>query len=65
MEQTAARKREHSRYLLVFFMLALAASGLSAIPLQWEVGLLNQWFGAGSFYAASLAFAGGLDQPCQ
>ena len=37
------------RALLLFFMLALAASGLSAIPLQRELGLLNQWCGTGSF----------------
>lgn len=37
------------RVLLAFFMLALVASGLSAIPLQWEVGLLSQWLGTGSF----------------
>ncbi len=36
------------RILLVFFILALVASGLSAIPLQWELGLLDQWFGAAS-----------------
>jgi hypothetical protein len=48
MDSTAARKR-NIRILLIFFMLALAASGLSAIPLQWEVRLLNQWLGAGSF----------------
>ena len=34
------------RALLVLFMLALALSGLSAIPLQWEVGLLDKWLGA-------------------
>ena len=28
------------RYLLVFFMGALAASGLTAIPLQWELRIL-------------------------
>ena len=37
------------RGILLFFMLALAASGLSAIPLRWEVGLLDRWFGAASF----------------
>ena len=37
------------RALLAFFMLALVASGLSAIPLQWEVGLLDRWLGSGSF----------------
>lgn len=47
MEHTAGAKRT-IRLLLIFFMLALAASGLSAIPLQWEVGLLDKWFGTGS-----------------
>ena len=28
------------RYLLIFFMCALAVSGLTAIPLQWELRLL-------------------------
>lgn len=37
------------RLLLGFFTVALIASGLSAVPLQWEVGLLNQWLGSGSF----------------
>lgn len=31
---------QHIRFLLVFFMCALAVSGLTAIPLQWELGLL-------------------------
>ncbi len=35
--------------LVLFFMLALVTSGLSAVPLQWEVGLLDKWLGAGSF----------------
>jgi hypothetical protein len=37
------------RFLLVFFMIALVMSGLTAIPLQWELDLLNQWFGLDSF----------------
>ncbi len=37
------------RLLVIFFMLALIASGLSAIPLQWELSLLNRWLGVGSF----------------
>ncbi len=48
MNQPAARKRT-IRIILVFFMLALAASGLSAIPLQWELALLDKWFGVASF----------------
>lgn len=31
------------RGLTLFFMLALAASGLTAVPLQWELGLLDHW----------------------
>lgn len=50
MEQEAAMPREKLvRTLVVFFMLALVASGLSAIPLQWELGLLSRWLGSGSF----------------
>ena len=37
------------RFLLVFFMIALVMSGLTAIPLQWELDLLNQRFGLDSF----------------
>jgi hypothetical protein len=48
MNKTAVRTR-NTRIVLIFFMLALAASGLSAVPLQWEVGLLNQWLGTSSF----------------
>jgi hypothetical protein len=40
---------ERVRFLLIFFMIALILSGLTAIPLQWELGLLNQWFGMDSF----------------
>jgi hypothetical protein len=37
------------RLLLLFFILALSAAGLTAIPLRWELALLNQWFGNDSF----------------
>ena len=42
------------RFLLVFFIFALSAAGLTAIPLQWELGLLNQWFGTDSFLSQIL-----------
>jgi hypothetical protein len=32
--------QRHIRFLLIFFMCALALSGLTAIPLQWELKLL-------------------------
>ncbi len=36
------------RALLLFFILALTASGLTAIPLQWELGVLDRLLGSGS-----------------
>lgn len=36
------------RFLLIFFMCALIASGLSAIPLQWELEVLLPWVGKSS-----------------
>lgn len=38
--------RQRIRYLLIFFVVALVASGLTAFPLVWEVNLLNQFMGA-------------------
>ena len=40
------------RVLLVFFMIALVLSGLSAIPLEWGSTLLVQRFGHGTWFAA-------------
>jgi hypothetical protein len=42
------------RFLLIFFIIALSVAGLTAIPLRWELALLNQWFGANSFLAQVL-----------
>jgi hypothetical protein len=36
------------RALLVFFMFGLVVSGLSAVPLQWELGIVYRWLGPGS-----------------
>jgi hypothetical protein len=36
------------RALLLFFMIGLILSGLSAVPLQWEVDILKHLFGSGS-----------------
>ena len=41
--------RMRIRFLMIFFMIALALSGITAIPLVWEIGLLNRFFGSGSF----------------
>ena len=42
------------RFLLVFFILALGLAGLTAIPLRWELALLDHWFGAKSFLSQAL-----------
>ncbi len=42
------------RFLLLFFIFALSAAGLTAIPLRWELALLNQWLGNGSFLSQVL-----------
>ena len=43
----ASLKRIHT--LLIFFMLGLILSGLSAIPLQWELELVRPLFGTSSW----------------
>jgi hypothetical protein len=45
--KTALQRR--IRFLLILFIIALSAAGLTAIPLRWELALLNQWFGTDSF----------------
>ncbi len=47
INKTALQRR--IRFLLIFFIFALSAAGLTAIPLRWELGLLNQWLGINSF----------------
>lgn len=49
-----AALQQRIRFLLMFFICALAAAGLSAIPLKWELGLLNDWFGIDSFLSQVL-----------
>jgi len=44
-----AALQQRIRFLLLFFICALGVAGLTAIPLKWELGLLNQWFGTNSF----------------
>jgi len=39
------------RSLIVFFMIALTISGLTAVPLQWELPMLNRLFGTQSYIA--------------
>jgi hypothetical protein len=37
------------RYIIVFFMCALVASGLTALPLRWELDILQTTVGEGTF----------------
>jgi hypothetical protein len=39
------------RYWTIFFMIALSISGLTAVPLVWEVTLLNTLLGPGTWFA--------------
>ncbi|MDR2441539.1 MAG: hypothetical protein LBE12_19430 [Planctomycetaceae bacterium] len=38
------------RCLILFFIVALMMSGVTAFPLRWELGILCRWFGAGTFF---------------
>jgi len=42
------------RSILIFFVFALVISGLTAIPLRFELGLLNSFFGEGTYVAEKL-----------
>ena len=50
--KTALQQR--IRILLLFFICALTVAGFTAIPLTWELGLLNRWFGTNSFLSPIL-----------
>jgi len=50
--KTALQRR--IRFLLISFILALSVAGLTAIPLRWELGLLNGWLGTGSSLSQAL-----------
>ena len=42
------RLEKRVRYLMIFFMFALVVSGLTAVPLVWEVELLQRMIGVGT-----------------
>ena len=45
--------QQRIRFLLIFFMCGLVASGLTAIPLQWELKVLMPFFEKGSLLGAT------------
>ncbi len=48
------RLRRRIRFFVAFFIIALAVSGLTAVPLQWEISILNDLFGEGTAFGAQL-----------
>lgn len=46
--------RYRIRALLIFFLVGLVLSGLSAVPLQWEMEILKRLFGSGSLLSQLL-----------
>lgn len=46
------RLRRRIKYIMIFFIVALAISGFTAIPLQWEIGILHSMFGEGTTLGA-------------
>lgn len=46
MDPQSVRRRV--RYLLVFFIVSLVISGLTAVPLKWEVDILQRFVGEGT-----------------
>lgn len=47
MKQQEYILRRGVRRWLIFFIVALVLSGITAFPLQWELNLLNDWLGGG------------------
>jgi hypothetical protein len=55
--------RRRVRVLLIFFIVALVVSGLTAFPLVWESTVLHNLFGAGSRIESSLpGFSNWIDR---
>jgi hypothetical protein len=48
----ADRLRQRIRVLLIFFIVALIVSGVTAFPLKWEVDILLKVIGPGTFIAS-------------
>ena len=46
--EAIATARRRILWLLMFFIVGLIISGITAFPLVWEVGLLHQYLGEGS-----------------
>ena len=45
-----------ARILIIIFIIALLISGLTAIPLVWEVNILRNLFGTGTWLASFMPF---------
>ena len=49
------------RFLLILFICALMLSGLTAIPLQWEVSVLLPFFKLGAQWGIIFSFTHAVD----
>lgn len=47
--ETSLVLRKRVRYLLVFFVISLVVSGLTAVPIRWELEILQAIIGEGTF----------------
>jgi hypothetical protein len=46
--------RTRIRFILIGFIAALVLAGITAIPLRWEIAILNSFFGEGSTFGAMI-----------
>ncbi len=44
-----ARLEKRIKFLTIFFIIALAVSGITAVPLRWEIDLLDRFIGQGTW----------------
>ncbi len=47
----ALLRENRIRFLIILFIIGLTLSGLTAIPSQWETGILKQLFGSGTWFS--------------
>lgn len=54
MKNILLSRENRIRILLIFFMVGLVVSGLTAIPVHWEAAILKQFFGSASSFGGIL-----------
>ncbi len=46
---STAKLEKRIKFLTIFFIIALAISGITAVPLRWEIDLLDRFIGQGTW----------------